>query len=137
MLTLVNVLIVFFIILIGYQIILANHIVEGLKNNSNSNNSKNSNNKSYKPYAPDALILAKQNAGNIEYLKHKMDDLQGINSIVNDLSGNVANLQQQVNSLVTTQQQLATQMTGGSPPDVTGATDDEVSQPDTSNLVTE
>ena len=134
MLTLVNVLIVFFIILIGYQIILANHIVEGLKNNSNSNNS---NNKSYKPYAPDALILAKQNAGNIEYLKHKMDDLQGINSIVNDLSGNVANLQQQVNSLVTTQQQLATQMTGGSPPDVTGATDDEVSQPDTSDLVSE
>lgn len=126
MLTLVNVLIVFFIILIGYQIILANHIVEGLENGN-----------TYKPYHPDALILSQQNAGNIEYLKHKVDDLQNINSIVSDLSGNVATLQQQVNGLVTTQQQLATQMTGGSPPDITGATDDDVSQPDTSDLVTE
>jgi hypothetical protein len=127
MLTLVNILIVFFIILIGYQIILANHIVEGLENND----------KKYKPYPPNALILSQQNAGNIEYLKHKMDDLQSINNIVNDLSGNVASLQQQVNGLVTTQQQLVTQMTGGSPPDITGATDEDIEQPDTSDLVTE
>ncbi len=128
MLTLINILIVFFIILIGYQIILANHIVEGLKNN----------NETYKPYPPDALILAKQNAGNIEYLKNKMDDLQGINSVINDLSGNVASLQQQVNGLVTTQQQLVTQMTGGSPPDVTGVTDDSLTDvQDTSDLVSE
>ena len=57
MLMLVNVLIIFFIILIGYQIILANHIVEGLEN-SNSNE--------YKNYPPNALILSEQNAGNIE-----------------------------------------------------------------------
>jgi len=129
MLTLVNVLIVFFIILIGYQLILANHIVEGLENNDKSK---------YKPYPPNALILAQQNAGNIEFLKHKYDDLQNINTIVNDLSGNVASLQQQVNGLVTTQQQLVTQMTGGSPPDVTGVTDDDLtSVPDTSDLITE
>jgi hypothetical protein len=128
MLTLVNVLIVFFIILIGYQIILANHIVEGLENNDKSK---------YKPYPPNALILSQQNAGNIEFLKHKMDDLQNINTIVNDLSGNVTALQEQVNGLVTTQQQLVTQMTGGSPPDITGATDEDVEQPDTSDLVTE
>jgi hypothetical protein len=127
MLTLVNILIVFFIILIGYQIILANHIVEGLENN----------NKKYKPYPPNALILSQQNSGNIEYLKHKIDDLQNINNIVNDLSGNVASLQQQVNGLVTTQQQLVTQMTGGSPPDITGATDEDIEQPNTSDLVTE
>ena len=128
MLTLVNVLIAFFIILIGYQIILANHVVEGLENNKNTN---------YQAYQPDALILSQQNAGNIEYLKHKVDDLQNIPTIVNDLSGNIANLQEQVNGLVTTQQQLATQMTGGSPPDITGVTDDNISQPDTSDLVTE
>ncbi len=127
MLTLVNILIVFFIILISYQIILANHIVEGLENND----------KKYKPYPPNALILAQQNAGNIEYLNNKYNDLQNINTIVNDLSGNVASLQQQVNGLVTTQQQLVTQMTGGSPPDITGATDEDVEQPDTSDLVTE
>jgi len=112
MLMLVNVLIIFFIILIAYQIILANHIVEGLEN-SNSNE--------YKNYHPNALILAQQNAGNIEYLKKKVDDLQNINSTVNDLSGNVASLQEQVNGLVSTQQQMVTQMTGGSPPDITGA----------------
>ena len=129
MLMLVNVLIIFFIFLIVYQIILANYnIVEGLKN---------SNGKVYKPYPPNALILAQQNAGNIEYLKKKTDDLQNINSIVNDLSGNVASLQQQVNGLVSAQQQMVTQMTGGSPPDITGAANNDIEQPDTSNLVTE
>ena len=130
MLMLVNVLIIFFIFLIVYQIILANYnVIEGLKN-------KNSN-KEYKDYPPNALILAQQNAGNIEYLKKKTDDLQNINSIVSDLSGNVASLQQQVNGLVSAQQQMVTQMTGGSPPDVTGATDTDIEQPDTSDLVTE
>ncbi len=127
---LVNVLIIFFIFLIVYQIILANYnIVEGLKNNNS--------NKVYKDYPPNALILSQQNAGNIEYLKKKTDDLQNMNSVVNDLSGNVASLQQQVNGLVSAQQQMVTQMTGGSPPDITGAVDDNVEQPDTSDLVTE
>jgi hypothetical protein len=130
MLMLVNVLIIFFIFLIVYQIILANYnIVEGLKNNNS--------NKVYKDYPPNALILSQQNAGNIEYLKKKMDDLQNMNTVVNDLSGNVASLQQQVNGLVSAQQQMVTQMTGGSPPDITGAVDDNVEQPDTSDLVTE
>jgi hypothetical protein len=129
MLMLVNVLIIFFIFLIIYQIILANYnVVEGLKNKTNNE---------YKEYPPNALILAQQNAGNIEYLKKKTDDLQNIQSVVNDLSGNVASLQQQVNGLVSAQQQMVTQMTGGSPPDITGAADDEVEQPDTSDLVTE
>ena len=131
MLMLVNVLIIFFIFLIVYQIILANYnVVEGLKN-------KNKTNKEYKEYPPNALILSQQNAGNIEYLKKKTDDLQNIQSVVNDLSGNVASLQQQVNGLVSAQQQMVTQMTGGSPPDITGAVDDNVEQPDTSDLVTE
>ena len=129
MLMLVNVLIIFFIFLIVYQIILANYnVVEGLKNKTNNE---------YKEYPPNALILAQQNAGNIEYLKKKTDDLQNIQSVVNDLSGNVASLQQQVNGLVSAQQQMVTQMTGGSPPDITGAADDSIEQPDTSDLVTE
>ena len=125
MLMLVNVLIIFFIILIAYQIILANYnIVEGLEN---------SNGKEYNNYPPNALILAQQNAGNIEYLKKKVDDLQNINSTVNDLSGNVASLQEQVNGLVSTQQQMVTQMTGGSPPDISGAgtSDDTTDTTDT------
>jgi len=128
MLTLVNVLIVFFIILIVYQIILATKIVEGLENNSGKN---------YREYPPNALILAQQNAGNIEYLKKKMDDLQNMNSVVNDLSGNVVALQQQVNGLVSAQQQYVTQMTGGSPPDVTGISEEDTQNVDTTDLVSE
>ena len=130
MLTLVNILIVFFIMLICFQIILANHLVEGLETG-----------KTYQPYdtnnPANTLILAQQNAGNIEYLKGRIQEAQGVYKQVQDLSGNFQTLQEQVNGLVTTQQQLATQMTGGSPPDITGATDDNISQPDTSNLVTE
>ena len=130
MLTIVNVLIVFFIILICFQIILANHLVEGLETG-----------KSYKNYdtnnPENALILAQQNAGNIEYLKDRIQDIQGMNKQVQDLSGNVVTLQEQVIGLVTAQQQYATQMTGGTPPEISGAVPSEGSQPaDTSNLVT-
>ena len=118
MLTLVNILIVFFIILICFQIILANHIVEGLETGE-SYQSYDTNNPS------NALILAQQNAGNIEYLKGRILDVQGMNKQVQDLSGNVQTLQEQVSGLVTAQQQYATQMTGGTPPDISGATSPE------------
>jgi hypothetical protein len=130
MLTLVNILIVFFIVLICFQIILANHLVEGLESGV-----------SYKPYdtnnPANTLILAQQNAGNIEYLKSRIQDVQGMNKQVQDLSGNVLALQEQVTGLVTAQQQYATQMTGGTAPEISGAVPSEGSQPaDTSNLVT-
>ena len=137
MLTLVNILVIFFIVLISYQIILANNIVEGLDN--------------YQPYdtnnPSNALILAQQNAGNIEYIKQRLDSVQGLDKEVQDISGNVVTLQNQVNQLVASQQQYATQMTGGSAPNITGAvsstsstsgTSDTSSSTttDTSNLVT-
>ena len=122
MLTLVNILIVFFIILICFQIILANHIVEGLETGE-SYQSYDTNNPA------NALILAQQNAGNIEYLKGRIQDVQGINKQVQDLSGNVQTLQEQVSGLVTAQQQYATQMTGGTPPDISGATSPEDEEP--------
>jgi hypothetical protein len=132
MLTLVNVLIVFFIILICFQIILANHLVEGLENG-----------KSYQQYdtsnPKNTLILAQQNAGNIEYLKGRIEDVQGIFNQVQDLSGNVQALQEQVNGLITAQQDYATQMTGGVAPEISGAIPEEDDEPitDTSNLLTE
>ena len=122
MLTLVNILIVFFIMLICFQIILANHIVEGLENGE-SYQSYDTNNPA------NALILAQQNAGNIEYLKGRIQDVQGMNKQVQDLSGNVQTLQEQVTGLVTAQQQYATQMTGGTPPDISGATSPEDEEP--------
>lgn len=115
MLTLVNILILFFISLILYQILLASNIVEGLENQYNEYDKNNPNN---------ALILAQQNAGNIEYLKGRLDGVQTIVQEIQDLSGNVTSLQGQVNDLVQAQQDYANQMTGGTPPEISGTTDD-------------
>jgi TolA-binding protein len=128
MLTLVNILIVFFIILILYQILLESCIVEGLENQYQPYDTNNPNN---------ALILAQQNAGNITFLKQRLDTLTGINQQVQDLSGNVQSLQTQVNGLVQAQQDYANQMTGGTAPEVTGATEDSEPNSSTSNYATE
>jgi hypothetical protein len=115
MLTFINILILFFIVLILYQILLANNIIEGLENQYQAYNTNNPNN---------ALILAQQNAGNISYLKQKLDSIQNLDQEVQDISGNVVALQSQVAGLVQQQQQYATQLSGGTgnPPQITGAT---------------
>jgi|LauGreDrversion4_2_1035121.scaffolds.fasta_scaffold25213_3 hypothetical protein len=115
MLTLVNILILFFLFLIVYQLFLAMNVIEGLENQYQPYDTNNPNN---------ALILAQQNAGNIAYLKGRLDQYDGIVQEVQDISGNVASLQTQVDGLVQAQQSYANQMTGGSPPTVTGATSD-------------
>ena len=115
MFTLVNILIIFFTVLILYQTLLANNIIEGLENQYQPYDTNNPNN---------ALILAQQNAGNISYLKERLNSVQGISQEVQDISGNVATLQTQVNGLVQAQQQYANQMTGGTAPQITGAIND-------------
>ena len=118
MLSLINILILFFIILMGYQLILATRVIEGLENSNQ-----------FKPYdlnnPNNALILAQQNAGNINFLKGRIDSVQGINQQVQDLSGNVSALQDQVNGLITAQKDYSNQMLGDTPPDITGATSDK------------
>jgi hypothetical protein len=128
MLTLVNILIVFFTFLIIYQLILATNIMEGLENQYQSYDTNNPNN---------ALILAQQNAGNISYLKERLDKFDGVYQEVQDLSGNVQTLQTQVNDLVQAQQDYANQMTGGTAPDITGAVDDSETTNSDSNFATE
>ena len=128
MLTLVNILIIFFIILILYQLLLETHIVEGLENQYKPYDTNNPNN---------ALILAQQNAGNISFLKQRLDTLTGINQQVQDLSGNVQSLQTQVTGLIQAQQDYTNQMTGGKPPQITGVVDDDETNNDsTSNFLT-
>jgi hypothetical protein len=128
MLTLINILILFFTILLIYQIFLAyfgNNIKEGLTN---------SNGKKYKPYNKNnALILAEQNAGNIMVLKRQMDDLSGLKQEFQDLSSNYSGLQSQVTSLVNAQNDYTTQMTGGSEVEVTGTTTDSTDSTDTTD----
>jgi len=123
MLTLVNLLIIFFIILILYQIFLAyfeNSIMEGYENKDNNDY------KQYDTNNPDnALILAQQNAGNIQVLKGQMDEMLGINKQVQDLSGNFVTLQQQVDDLVQAQNDYANDLTGGVEPEITGTGEEE------------
>jgi hypothetical protein len=122
MLTLINILILFFSFLIIYQILLAyfgDSVVEGLTK--------------YKPYGDkDALILAQQNAGNIIVLKEKIDLLTDLKQEFQDLSSNYSGLQSQVNSLVQAQNDYTNQMTGGSEVQITGTTTDTTSTSDTS-----
>jgi hypothetical protein len=110
MLTIVNILILFFIILIFYQILLANYIIEGLTTE-------------YKPYnEKDVLILAQQNAGNISYLKQQIGNIPSLKNKITDLSNNVTTLQNQVNTLVQANQQYTASMIGTTPPTITGTT---------------
>jgi predicted PurR-regulated permease PerM len=119
MLTLINILIIFFIVLIITQIFLAffnNNIIEGLTNNED-----------YQPYDTNnpnnALILAQQNAGNIQVLRSQLDNLISLKKEVEDISGNVVSLQTQVNGMIGAQQQYAQQMTPSTPPAISGAVD--------------
>jgi uncharacterized membrane protein SpoIIM required for sporulation len=101
-------LILFFIVLLIYQIILnfSSCIIEGFD---------------YQPYiqytnvndpSSNALTLAQQNANNIQYMY----------STIQDLSGNVGNLTTQVNSIVQSQADYSQQMTPSTTPVITGTT---------------
>lgn len=124
MLTIINILIVFFIILIIYQIFLAhfsNNIIEGLEN--------------YKEYDTNdpnnVMILAQQNAGNIEVLRTQFDNISGLKQEVQDISGNVANLTKQVEDLVKAQEDYLDEKLPDEPPEITGAEDeDEEEEPE-------
>ena len=132
------ILILFFIILIVYQIFLAYFqrpkIVEGLldmvptlspqfipTNEMLPNLQFTQVYKQYdKEISHNTFLMAQQNAGNIEYLKQRIDAVQDMYQQVRDLSANVTSLSTQVNGLVQSQQQYATQISGGTPPTVTG-----------------
>ena len=150
MLTVIIFLILFFIFLIAFQIILAyskSSIIEGMMdvvptispsfvptasptfgptNEMLPNLTVNQVYKQYdKKIADNTFLMAQQNAGNIEYLKQRVDAIQGIFNEVQDISGNVAALQNQINGLIMAQQQYASQITGGGTvPNVTGLTSD-------------
>lgn len=125
MLTIVNLLIIIFIILIIYQIFLAHFsdsIIEGLENYKEYDTSDPNN----------VMILAQQNAGNIEVLKQQFDKISGLKQHVEDMSGNIDNLTKQVDDLVQAQQDYLAQNLPAEPPEVTGADEEEEpEEPDT------
>ena len=115
---LLYVLIIFFIILIFYQIFLAHitskmNFIEGMESQT------------YQPYdlnnPNNTLILAQQNAGNIQVLKKQMDGVLHLNREVQDLSGNLATLTTQVSNMIEQQEQYVQTNLPSTPPQITGA----------------
>jgi hypothetical protein len=130
---LINVLIMVFTIILMVQLFYTMYSsrssIEGMTDTNstengdqyNSYDTKNGNN---------TLILEQQNAGNIEYLKKRVDVIDIIQRDVTDLSGNVTTLQDQVNGLMQAQEDYANQLTGGKPPEITGAVDEDDDEED-------
>lgn len=117
---LTKLLILFFGILIIYQVFLAHFTIkEGLEQQ----------NQSYKEYdlnnPNNALILSQQNAGNIEFLKSRIDDLIPLQKQVADISGNLITLSDKVNEIILQQTNFATQNLPSSPPEISGTSFDD------------
>jgi hypothetical protein len=116
----ITILIIFFIILLGNQLILAStnsySLIEGMDNNPSSTQ--------YSPYNTNdpnnVLILAQQNAGNIQYLKGRMDDVSSMKSDITSLQEQVKTLNTQMQGLVKQQASFAQNMAGSTPPTITG-----------------
>lgn len=64
----------------------------------------------YEAYKDDPLILGKLNAGNIEFLKTRMDQLQGSSSGLSTIESKVNLLQLQVQTLLKQQAGLVTSL---------------------------
>jgi len=141
---LIYILILVFICLLVYQTYLAISpfsIIEGLENtntntdtNTNTNTNTNTDTNSLKEYKPynlndpnNALILAQQNAGNIEVLKGRIDTLDGVNKRVDNLEQSVELMQTQLDGLVQQQANFAQDIAGSTPPEITG-TDAETTE---------
>jgi uncharacterized coiled-coil protein SlyX len=114
----IYILIFVFVLLIGYQIIstfFQNKVIEGLENSSGE----------YQDYGNDPLILAKQNAGNIDVLKKRVDVLDGVNTRVNDMQININSMQQQIDGLVQQQSDL---VSGAEPANISGTEPEQAPQ---------
>jgi len=114
------------LLILFFSILIINQLIE-LFNNKSYEGFENDN--EYKPYNTNdpnnTLILAQQNAGNIEYIKKRLDDYNGMNDKVATLNSRVDSLQEQVNGLMTAQKEYATEIGGDTAPNITGATIDE------------
>ena len=125
---LINILIVIFVCLLVYQTFLAlfpNKLIEGLENETSSETKS----KEYQPYnvsdPSNALILAQQNAGNIEVLKGRIDEFDGVKEKLDTMQQNINSMQVQMDGLVQQQADYAAEIAGSTPPTVTGTEEEE------------
>jgi hypothetical protein len=139
---LIYILIVLFVILMGYQAYLANgtfglaifptSLIEGLENGDTTTSTQE-----YQPYnlndPNNSLILAQQNAGNIEVLKGRIDSFDGVKQKVDNMQQSIDLMQTQIDSLVQQQADYAQELAGSTPPEVTG-TDELTSEDVTASI---
>ncbi len=96
------------------------NLVEGMETDETDTSN------TYEPYDQnDALILAKQNAGNIEYLKKRADDITTIKNDVDGVKQNVQTMQVQIDSLLQQQSDMAVELGGGEEPIAVDGLDEE------------
>ena len=103
MLLLINILVLFFTILLIYQVFINEKLIEGL-DNQNTYQSYDTNN------SDNALILAQQNAGNIQVLKQQLDSLTLLPQQFQDLSHNFDKLQEEVDQINAAQADYVSKM---------------------------
>jgi hypothetical protein len=164
MVTVINCLILFFILLIMYQIYLKyfrTRIIEGMLDvvpsfvpTFSPNMSPTASpvasptnemlpnltvNQVYRQYdkkiSDNTFLLAQQNAGNIEYLKERVNTIQDMADEVNKLSSNVDALQEQMNGLIQANAQYTSQNLGTTPPQISGAVEDTTA-PSSTDFIT-
>lgn len=112
---LINILLFLFALLIVYQVY---RVKEGLETATTATATATST-PTYQPYDPNnPTILAQQNAGNIQVLKGQMDELVGIKKEVEDISGNLYTLTDQVNQYMLQQATTAQQQLPPTPPTI-------------------
>ena len=142
MMSLIYILIIFFVCLIGYQLFLAfskKSLIEGMTDGeeeggdvvdsestptTDTTTSSSSSDPTYQPYqggssADQALSLSKQNQYNIEYLQSKYKEIEGVKNDITKMKQDIDTLDTSVNDLAQSAADLGTQVTGGQPQDET------------------
>lgn len=121
--SLIYFLIAIFLFLFLYQIFLAifpDNLIEGLETQQTTTTTTTD----YQPYnvsdPNSSLILAQQNAGNIEVLKGRIDKFDGVKERIDTMQQNMDSMQIQIDQLVQQQADYAVELAGDTPPEVTG-----------------
>ena len=127
---LIRIIILFFILLIGFQIYsMLRPLNEGLENANTAIIGETSTAKeptattdsslTYQPYNKNdpnsALILSQQNAGNIEYLKGRVSDLDKSATKIDAMSQNMGSMQTQIDAMVQQQAEYANSISTAAP----------------------
>lgn len=99
-------------------------VLEGMENEGAADSPGSGTGADYVPYdlkgSDRALVLAQQNAGNISYLKQRVDENDGLRQRVDDLKASLDGIQAQINGLAQAQAEYAQEIAGSSPPTITG-----------------